>query len=204
MIKIGLTGGVGSGKSTVAKILVAHGLALVDADAVSRSLTHAGGDAMPAIQSAFGQAVIAAHGGLSRDAMRGLILSDPSAKAKLEAILHPRIGAQIGQRLSDAGRAGAQAAVLDIPLLAEGGARWRSRCDSVWVVDCLPQTQRLRVQTRSGWPSEQIEAVIAAQASRIERFSTADAVIFNEGLSLTELEQEVLALLKYALPRTRR
>jgi dephospho-CoA kinase len=196
MRKIGLTGGIGSGKSTVAAMLVAQGLPLIDADALSRAATQVGGLAISPIRAAFGDDMIAADGSLNRDAMRQAMLADANAKARLEAILHPLIGQQIDLELKLAHEAGSQIAVLDIPLLVEGGARWRSRVDAVWVVDCQPQTQISRVKARSGWPMAQIEAVMAAQASRVQRLAAADAVIFNENISLSELEQQVLALLK--------
>lgn len=198
MRHIGLTGGIGSGKSTVAGMLSTHGAWLIDADALSRAATQTHGVAIPAIRAAFGDAVVAADGSLNRDAMRQMMLSDASAKVRLEAILHPLIGQQIDQSLERAQDAGAQWAVLDIPLLVEGGARWRSRLDAVWVVDCSPQTQISRVLARSGWPLSQIEAVMAAQASRAQRLSAADAVIYNDGVSLAQLEQQVGALLKMA------
>jgi dephospho-CoA kinase len=198
MRKIGLTGGIGSGKSTVAAMLVAQGLPLIDADALSRAATQVGGLAISPIRAAFGDDMIAADGSLNRDAMRQAMLANANAnaKARLEAILHPLIGQQIDLELKLAHEAGAQIAILDIPLLVEGGARWRSRVDAVWVVDCQPQTQISRVKARSGWPMAQIEAVMAAQASRLQRLAAADVVIFNENISLSELEQQVLALLK--------
>jgi dephospho-CoA kinase len=196
MRKIGLTGGIGSGKSTVAAMLVARGLPLIDADALSRAATQIGGLAIPPIRTAFGDDMIAADGSLNRDAMRQAMLADANAKSRLEGILHPLIGQQIDLELKLAHEAGAQIAILDIPLLVEGGARWRSRVDAVWVVDCQPQTQISRVKARSGWPMAQIEAVMAAQASRVQRLAAADVVIFNENISLSELEQQVLALLK--------
>jgi dephospho-CoA kinase len=198
MLKIGLTGGIGSGKSTMASILAKHGAWLIDADAISRAATQSGGAAMQSLSAAFGEGIVATDGSLSRDAMRQIMLSDSSAKARLESILHPLIGEQINQQLAAAAQADAQIAVLDIPLLVEGGLRWRSRLDAVWVVDCLPQTQISRVQARSGWPVAQIEAVIAAQANRDQKWAAADAVIFNEGLSLSELEQQVTELLNLA------
>jgi dephospho-CoA kinase len=188
MRKIGLTGGIGSGKSTVAAMLVAQGLPLIDADGLSRAATQVGGLAIPEIRRAFGDGMIALDGSLNRDAMRQAMLIDANVKARLEGILHPLIGQQIDLELKLAHEAGAQIAVLDIPLLVEGGSRWRSRVDAVWVVDCS--------QARSGWPETQIEAVMAAQASRVQRLAAADAVIFNEGISLPELEQRVLTLLK--------
>jgi dephospho-CoA kinase len=195
MRTIGLTGGIGSGKSTVAKILANAGIAVVDADAISRALTQASGAAMPEFSKIFGASVVAADGSLNRDAMRALMLEDASAKARLEGILHPLVGQQIDAQLTQARRAGAALAVVDIPLLVEGGPRWRSRLDAVWVVDCLPQTQISRVQARSGWPLAQIQAVMAAQASRAQRLASADMVISNEGLSLDALQSQVLALL---------
>ncbi len=195
MLKIGLTGGMGSGKSTVAEILAAQGALLIDADAVSRAATQSGGAAMAAIKDAFGTLVMARDGSLNRDAMRQIMLSDTNAKARLEAILHPLIGQRINQLLRQAHEAGAPIAVLDIPLLVEGGARWRSRLDAIWVVDCLPQTQVSRVLMRSGWPLSQIEAVMNSQASRAQRLACADAVIFNENLNLKQLEHMALALL---------
>lgn len=195
MRTIGLTGGIGSGKSTVAKILANAGIAVVDADALSRLLTQAGGAAMPEISQVFGASMLAADGSLNRDAMRSLMLEDANAKARLEGILHPLVGQQIDAQLAQARHAGAALAVVDIPLLVEGGPRWRSRLDAVWVVDCLPQTQISRVQARSGWPLAQIEAVMATQASRARRLASADAVISNEGVSLDALQSQVLTLL---------
>jgi dephospho-CoA kinase len=195
MHTIGLTGGIGSGKSTVAKILANAGIAVVDADALSRALTQAGGAAMTEISQVFGASMLAADGSLNRDAMRSLMLEDASAKALLEGILHPLVGLQIDAQLAQARRAGAALAVVDIPLLVESGVRWRSRLDAVWVVDCLPQTQISRVQARSDWPLAQIEAVMASQASRARRLACADAVISNEGVSLDALQSQVLTLL---------
>lgn len=195
MRKIGLTGGIGSGKSTVAKMLSQRGLALIDADAMSRALTAPGGLAMPAIVEALGPELMAADGGLDRNAMRDLMLRDAKAKAALERIVHPLVGEGIAARLEESAQQGARAAVLDIPLLVESGTRWRSNLDWVWVVDCLPSTQSARVAARNGWPTAQIDAVIAAQASRAARLTCADAVIFNDGLTLSDLEVAIDELL---------
>jgi dephospho-CoA kinase len=195
MRTIGLTGGIGSGKSTVAKILFEEGIPIIDADALSRGLTQAGGAAMSAIKQAFGEGLIAADGSLNRDTMRALMLQDVSSKARLEGIIHPLVGQQIDVQLAKTKTAGAAIAVVDIPLLVEGGGRWRSRLDAVWVVDCLPATQIARVQARSGWPLAQIEAVIAAQVSRAQRLACADAIISNDGVSLAQLKDQVQALL---------
>lgn len=196
MYTLGLTGGIGSGKSTVAGILAAEGAKLIDADAISRAATQAGGVGMSAIKASFGDHVISDDGGLCRSAMREIMLQDAQAKTQLEAILHPLIGQQIHHELNQAQGAGVSWVVLDIPLLIEGGSRWRSRCHAVWVVDCLPATQIARVQSRSGWSVAQIESVMALQADRLQRLAGADAVIFNDGVSLTELAQQVLALLR--------
>jgi dephospho-CoA kinase len=196
MRTIGLTGGIGSGKSTVAKMLAEKGIPIIDADVISKALTQSGGAAMAAIAQTFGEGMLAQDGSLNREAMRALMLQDASAKARLESLIHPLVGQQIDAQLSCAKVSGAALAVVDIPLLVEGGSRWRSRLDAIWVVDCEPATQVARVQARSGWPLAQIEAVMAAQASRAQRLACADAVISNEGLSLAQLQAQVNALLE--------
>jgi dephospho-CoA kinase len=191
MHSIGLTGGIGSGKSTVARMLLEIGAPLIDADAISRQATQAGGVAISVIEQTFGSAFITPEQFLDRNAMRELIAREPLAKSKLEAIIHPIVGQEITRQRTAAKQAGAKLVVIDIPLLAEGGSRWRSQLDAIWVVDCLPETQIARVQARSGWPREQVEAMIAAQASRAQRLACADAVIFNEALSFDELRTKV-------------
>lgn len=187
MFQLGLTGGIGSGKSTVASMLQQLSGALIDADAISRLSTQANGSAIDAIRSAFGQSVLTPDNALNREAMRNMMAQQPDAKARLEFIIHPIVGNQINAQLEDAQNADVKLAVLDIPLLAEGSSRWRSRLDAVWVVDCLPATQIVRVRSRSGWPLEQIQAVMALQSPRAQRLRSADAVIYNEGLSLDTL-----------------
>jgi len=195
---IGLTGGIGSGKSTVSGLLVAQGAALVDTDAIARALTAPGGAAMPAISEAFGAQMVGADGALDRDRMRALAFADPSAKQRLEAILHPLIGDQARQAADAAASSGARAVVFDVPLLAES-AHWRARVDRILVVDCTPGTQIQRVMTRSGWPQETVQRVIAQQAPRGRRRALADAVIFNEALSLAALQEEVRSLWQHWL-----
>ena len=187
MFQLGLTGGIGSGKSTVASMLQQLSGALIDADAISRLSTQANGSAIDAIRSAFGQSVLTPDNALNREAMRNMMAQQPDAKARLEFIIHPIVGNQINAQLEDAQNADVKLVVLDIPLLAEGSSRWRSRLDAVWVVDCLPATQIVRVRSRSGWPLEQIQAVMALQSPRAQRLRSADAVIYNEGLSLDTL-----------------
>ncbi|MEJ8820742.1 dephospho-CoA kinase [Variovorax humicola] len=190
MRRIGLTGGIGSGKSTVATMLVERGAALIDTDAIARSLTLPGGEAMAPIATQFGQDVVQADGSLNRDRMREIVFQDASAKRRLEAILHPLIGTACDRQ---AAQAEGRIVVFDVPLLVESG-RWRARVDRVLVVDATEATQLSRVMARSGWSSEAVQAVIAQQANREARRAAADAVIFNEGLSLAELEAEVAAL----------
>jgi dephospho-CoA kinase len=195
---IGLTGGIGSGKSTVSGLLVAQGAALVDTDAIARALTAPGGAAMPAISEAFGAQMVGADGALDRDRMRALAFAEPSAKQRLEAILHPLIGDQARQAADEAASSGARAVVFDVPLLAES-AHWRARVDRILVVDCTPDTQIQRVMTRSGWPQETVRRVIQQQAPRGRRRALADAVIFNEALSLAALQEEVRSLWQHWL-----
>ena len=195
---IGLTGGIGSGKSTVSGLLVAQGAVLVDTDAIARALTMQGGAAVPAISEAFGTQMVGADGALDRDRMRALAFTDPSAKQRLEAILHPLIGDQARQAADEAASSSARAVVFDVPLLAES-AHWRARVDRILVVDCTPGTQIQRVMTRSGWPQETVLRVIQQQAPRERRRAIADAVIFNEALSLGALQEEVRSLWQHWL-----
>lgn len=190
---IGLTGGIGSGKSTVAAQLVARGAGLVDSDAIAHALTAPGGAAMPQLQATFGDAAVAANGALDRAHMRDLVFADPSAKTRLEGILHPMIGAETQRQAAAAVAAGCQALVFDVPLLTES-RQWRARCDRILVVDCETSTQVSRVMARSGWRAEQVARVIQLQASRAARRAIADAVIFNDGLSPEQLASEVRAL----------
>jgi dephospho-CoA kinase len=186
-LRIGLTGGIGSGKSTVAGMLAQRGAALIDTDAISRALTLPGGGAIAALREAFGATAIDASGALDRARMRELVFADPSAKARLEAILHPMIGLECNrQALAAAGRT----LVFDVPLLAES-RHWRIRVDRILVVDCSTDTQVERVMQRSGWTREAVLAVIAQQASREARRACADAVIHNERITPAELAHEV-------------
>ncbi|MBC7700873.1 dephospho-CoA kinase [Aquabacterium sp.] len=190
--KVGLTGGIGSGKSTVAQMLVNLGAHLVDLDAISRALTAPGGAAIAHIQQQFGPAFVDAHGAMNRPRMRELAFTDPGALIQLESILHPLIGQHADQH---AGRASAnQIIVFDVPLLAESGTRWAQKVDAVLVVDCPVDTQIARVMARSGWTREAVEKVIAQQATREMRLAVANHVIVNDGLSLDELRQEVKKL----------
>lgn len=197
-LRIGLTGGIGSGKSTVAGQLVAQGAALVDTDAIAKALTAPGGAAMPAIGEAFGAQMVDSDGALDRDRMRALAFADPLARKRLEAIIHPLIGDQARQAADAAERSGAPAVVFDVPLLTES-AHWRARVDRVLVVDCTRDTQIQRVMARSGWAKETVLRVIQQQAARERRRAIADAIIFNETLTLAALEKEVRGLWQHWL-----
>ena len=189
-LRIGLTGGIGSGKSTVAALFQRLGAGVIDADAQSRTLTATGGAALPALRAAFGPDIIQADGSLDRQRMRTLVFGDPVAKAKLEAILHPMIAAE-NEKLerSFAGRP----VVFDVPLRAES-VRWRQRVDRVVVVDCSASVQTGRVLARSNWTRDEVERVMAQQASREVRRTCADAVIDNEHDGLRDLESQVTQL----------
>ena len=187
---IGLTGGIGSGKSTVAALLVARGAHLVDTDAIARSLTAPGGAAMPGVAQAFGPGFVAPDGALDRARMRALAFADAGAKARLEAILHPLIGAEASRQ---AASAGGRPVVFDVPLLTPGSA-WRARVARVLVVDCSEDTQAARVAARPGWDEALARSVIAQQIPRAQRRALADAVIHNDGLTLEALGAEVQAL----------
>ena len=189
-LRIGLTGGIGSGKSTVAAALAALGASVIDTDAIARSLTLPGGGAIAAIAEQFGAGFIDASGALDRSRMRELAFADPAARQRLEAILHPLIRAETARQ---AEAAQGTAIVFDVPLLIESG-RWREQVDRVLVVDCREATQVERVMARSGWTREAVQAVLAQQASRRSRRAGADAVIYNDGLSHEELRAEVRAL----------
>jgi dephospho-CoA kinase len=191
--RIGLTGGIGSGKSTVARCLVDCGAWLVDTDAIARQLTQPDGAAMPALRLAFGAEAVAADGALDREHMRRLAFADAAVKAKLEAVLHPLIGEEAARQAAQGEAAGAPALVFDVPLLTES-RHWRARVDRVLVVDCDEATQAERVARRPGWTLQAAQSVIAHQASRAQRRAIADAVIFNDQLSLAELQAEVQAL----------
>jgi dephospho-CoA kinase len=189
-LRIGLTGGIGSGKSTVAQMLVDLGATLIDTDALAKALTSPGGAAVDAIRHAFGPEFIDESGGLARERMRELVFADDVARLRLESLLHPLINAQ-AQRLAQA--SGSSVLVFDVPLLVESG-HWRSKVHLVVVVDCDEMTQVKRVIGRSGWTEHAVKAVMARQATREARRACADAVILNDGISLPELRDKVGSL----------
>lgn len=177
---VGVTGGIGCGKSTVAELLATRGAAVVDTDAIAHELTGANGAAMPAIAAAFGSSVLCADGGLDRPEMRRLVFSDASARARLEAILHPMIRRESEERCNAASAANAPYVLLVVPLLVESGS-YRDRMTRVLVIDCDEETQVARVMARSGLSADEVRAIMATQASRTERLAAADDVLRNDG-----------------------
>jgi len=189
-VRLGLTGGIGSGKSTVAGLLVGLGAGLVDADAISRQLTIAGGLAMSAIAATFGSDFVDASGALARDRMRQLVHTDASARIRLEAIIHPLVGQESRRQAALLAEQAYPCIVFDVPLLVES-AHWRGDLDHVLVVDCTTEKQIDRVMARNQLSRAEVEKIIASQASRRLRLEAADSVIFNVGLSLDELAVEL-------------
>lgn len=190
---VGLTGGIGSGKSTVADLFVEQGAALVDTDAIARELTMAGGAALPALIAAFGPAIVAGDGAMDRAAMRQLAFADPSARARLEGILHPLIRQISAERC----RAATEPyVILAVPLLVESGT-YRGRCDRIVVVDCPESLQIERVMARNGLSADEVKAIMAAQATRQQRLAAANDVVINDAAP-TKIYGQVKALhLKY-------
>ncbi|MFZ3219343.1 MAG: dephospho-CoA kinase [Rhodoferax sp.] len=189
-VRLGLTGGIGSGKSTVAGVLARHGAVIIDADAISRATTAAGGAAIAMLKAAFGPTMLTPEGALDRDQMRALVYADPSAKSRLESIVHPLVGQTIALQAQQAQTGGATCLVFDIPLLVESG-RWRKMLDRILVVDCTPATQITRVAARNGLSEAEVRKILAAQASRAQRLAAADMVVFNDGITMDELAQQV-------------
>jgi dephospho-CoA kinase len=176
---VGLTGGIGSGKSAVGDLFAERGVAVIDTDAIAHALTAPGGSAMPAICAEFGDGVAGADGALDRAAMRAIVFRDPPARKRLEAILHPLIRSE-GERQLAAAAGRTPYAIFMVPLLVESGD-YRRRVDRVLVVDCSEATQIARVMRRNGLAREEIERILAAQATRAERLAAADDVVDNDG-----------------------
>lgn len=191
MLKIGLTGGIGSGKSAVADSLATFGASIVDTDVIAHTLTAPGGAAIEGVREAFGNQSIAADGALDRDYMRTLVFAQPAQRKRLEAILHPLIAHQAQRQ---AQMAEGCYVVFVVPLLVESG-RWRDRVDRICVVDCDKSTQIERVRARSGLSIDRIEQILAAQATREQRLVCADDVIDNGAhMTLQGLKSQVLGL----------
>lgn len=186
MLKLGLTGGIGSGKSSAARMFSERGVPVIDTDVIAHQLTAAGGAALPAIRAAFGAEVLQADGALERSAMRRRVFSDEAERRKLEAILHPLIRQSVEQQLA---RLSSPYVLVVIPLLVESGD-YRVLLDRILVVDSAEARQVERVRERSGLSLDDTRAIIAAQASREQRLAAADEVLDNNG-SLADLCDQV-------------
>lgn len=187
MFVVGLTGGIGSGKSTVANLFAAHGVPLVDTDVIAHRITAPGGLAMPQIAAEFGEAFIAPDGSLHRARMRALVFSDDSARKRLEGITHPLIRAETEREQREAQ---GPYVIVVVPLLVESGS-WKNRVNRVLTVDCSVETQIARVMSRNSFSREQVLAIIARQATREARLAAADDVIDNDNASLDTLKAQV-------------
>lgn len=196
---VGLTGGIGSGKTTVADMFAARGAAVIDTDQIAHQLTAPDGAAIPAIRSQFGAAFLAPNGSMNRTAMRAYVFAEPAARSRLEGILHPLIRIETERA---AQRAKGEYLIFVVPLLVESGT-WRERVARVLVVDCPEDLQVRRVMMRSGLSAEQAHAIMAAQASRRQRLDAADDVIMNDGDSL-ELVPQVDQLHRFYLAEATR
>ncbi len=193
-MRLGVTGGIGSGKSTVCSLLAQGGAVVIDADAISRACTAPQGPAVAAIVQAFGPSVLSAPGVLDRDVLRERVFSDAQAKAQLQEILHPLIGAEIARQSALAQAHKAAYIVLDLPLLTES-QRWRPMLDRVLVVDCSEETQIARVGQRSGLAPAAVRKIMAAQSSRAYRRQCADFLIFNEMVTIDALKAQLRQML---------
>lgn len=202
MFVVGLTGGIGSGKSTVADCFARRGVPVIDTDLIARQLTAPGGAALDAIRAAFGEAVMQADGTLDRAALRRRVFADSAARHALEAILHPSIREAVEQTLATLS---APYAIVVIPLLVETGG-YRDLLDRVLVVDCPQALQIERVTARNGFALDEVQAILAAQAGRAERLQAADDVIDNTAApedlddEVDALHRRYLALAAAALP----
>jgi dephospho-CoA kinase len=188
---VGLTGGIGSGKSAAADEFAAHGATVVDTDAIARQLTEKGGTAVAQIEKMFGSTFLDQTGGMDRKKMRDHVFADPAAKRALEALLHPMIREESARRIA---AAGGPYVIHVVPLLIES-PDYRSRVDRVLVVDCPEETQLARVRARSGLSEDEVRAIMRTQISRAERLAAADDVIDNRG-SREALRKQVAALHK--------
>ncbi len=173
---VGLTGGIGSGKSAAADCFAAHGIGVVDTDAIAHELTAAAGAAMPALRAEFCEDVAAADGALERSRMRRLAFADPAVRRRLEGILHPMIRELAGERCR---QAISPYVILAVPLLVESRT-YRERCDRVLVVDCPESLQVSRVMARNGLAETDVRAILATQATRAQRLAAADDVLAND------------------------
>ena len=186
MLRVGLTGGIGTGKSEVSRRLAAQGAVVIDADLIAREVVEPGTDGLAEVVEAFGPGVLRPDGGLDRARLGDIVFADPALRSKLNAIIHPRVA----RRMAELERAAGPGAIVvhDVPLIAENGRA--GAYDVVVVVDAPPRIQAERLVRRRGMTREQARARMAAQASREQRLAIADIVIDNSG-SLAELDRQV-------------
>ncbi|WP_326534889.1 dephospho-CoA kinase [Pseudorhodoferax sp.] len=204
-MRLGLTGGMASGKSTAARILQGLGARLIDTDAIARQLTGPGGAALPAIAAQFGADLVEDGAGLDRARLRERVFRHPELRRALEALLHPLIQqqAEVQAEVQAAVQADMQVdpcgpqswLLFDVPLLVES-RHWRARVQRVLLIDCDEAVQRQRALAR-GWSAAQVDGALAAQATRAQRRQAADAVIDNSALSLEALEMRLRALCRH-------
>ena len=194
MFRLGLTGGIGSGKSTAAQMLTTHGGALVDADAISRQLTAPNGAAMAQIMAQFGTGVVTPEGAMNRDAMRQRVFANADVRQQLERIIHPLVSLESDRLAILAAAQNRPFVIFDVPLLIESN-RWRQELDKILVIDCEEATQINRVLSRdassASWTRSSVENVVTQQATRQQRRATADWVIYNEEQTLAELALQI-------------
>ena len=189
---VGLTGGVGSGKSTIAAMLSKRGAGLIDADAIAHKLTSSGGSAIDSLRESFGADAIATDGALDRARMRARVFSDSGARKQLESLLHPMIRTMMREHAAKLIADGAPYAVYAVPLLIESG-NWRSYIDRILLIDCSETTQLARVCSRAGIDHSTAQKIVASQATRPQRLAAADDVLLNEA-PLNEIEPRVQRL----------
>jgi dephospho-CoA kinase len=186
VLRVGLTGGIGAGKSEVSRRLAAQGAVIIDADAIAREVVAPGTDGLAEVVEAFGKEILRADGELDRPALGDVVFADPGLRGKLNAIIHPRVGARMAELERGAGPGAI--VVHDVPLIAENGMA--GAYDVVVVVDVPPRLQVERLERRRGMTGEQARARMAAQASREQRLAIAGIVVDNSG-SLAELDRQV-------------
>lgn len=192
--RIGLTGGIGSGKSTLGQMMVARGIPLVDADAIAHQVTASQGAGIEPIRRQFGDAFIDAQGALDRARMRQHVFSNPSAKLALQSLLHPLIHQRILEEVAKTAKEGNSMVLIDIPLLVES-AHWRGQLDKVIVVDCAEATQVRRVMARNHMAEADVRQIMANQAKRSQRLAAADVVVFNDPDDLAHLQAQALGII---------
>jgi dephospho-CoA kinase len=193
---VGLTGGIGSGKSTIARAFAEHGVNIVDTDRIAHQVSASGGAAIESLRDAFGNDAIASDGSMDRDWMRQRVFDNEQERHKLERIVHPIIRQITNEQVMAKPE---PYVIIDVPLLIESG-NWENRCDRVLVVDCQVQTQIDRVIQRNGFTRERIDSIIAVQATREQRLAAADDVLDNDNeleeslRRVDELHQQYLSL----------